>query len=95
MIVFVSFRQSGLSARSTMDDCHLKVRILNGVICSEQNHGSHCLPGVRMRGLLQRHAEVKQTIIITAPSVILIAILITADGFSGTVATGWDDVFRI
>jgi len=95
MIVFVSFRQSGLSVRSTMGDCHLKVRILNGVICSEQNHGSHCLFGVRMRGLLRQHAEVKQTIIITEPSVIQTAIPMTADGSSGIVATGWDDVFRI
>jgi hypothetical protein len=48
-----------------------------------------------MRGLPLLGAEVRQTIIITEPSVILIAIPITAVGSSGTVDIGWVGVFRI
>jgi hypothetical protein len=78
-----------------MGVCHQKALILNGVICSEQSRGSHCLSGARMRGLLRLHVEVRQMIIITEPSVIRIAIPMTAVGSSGTVGIGWDAGYLI
>jgi hypothetical protein len=89
MIVFVNFRRSGSSARFTMDDYRQKVLILNGVIYSEQNRGSHCLSGAKMRGLLRRHAEVERTTITMASSVTLSGIPMTAVGSNGIVGIGW------
>jgi len=88
-IVFANFRQNGSWVHCITVVSHQKEQMRSGAISSEQNRGSHCLSGARMRGLLRLHAEVERTTITAASSVTLSGIPMTVDGSNGIVGIGW------
>ena len=68
---------------------HQKERTQNAAISSEQNRGSHCLSGAKMRGLLRRHVEEERMTITTVSLVTLRGIPMSVVGSSGTAGIGW------